>query len=365
MTSRLDALRAKLQTENLDGLLVSHPSNRRYLSGFTGSSGTLLITPTETLIVAPPLYYEQIGREVSGFTLWQQPRHPHEAIGALLQEKGIKRVGFEAETLSVAEYDRWRAAAPEVEWRATEGLVAELRAVKDEEELNGIRQAQAISDQAFAQLLTIVQPGKTERDIAWAFEQIIHDLGAEGVAFPTIVASGVNSALPHYRAAERVIGENEIVLIDFGVRFKGYNSDCTRTLFTGDPNRDPKFVRVYNIVAEAVSAAEAGIKAGLPCLDADKLARDVIAGQGHGAEFGHGLGHGIGLDVHEAPSMGQRVTAEKCLPAGSVVTIEPGIYFGDWGGVRIEDLAIVREDGVEVLTQATKAIDAWQQANRR
>lgn len=366
MNARLAAVRARLAEQALDGLLVTQPENRRYLSGFTGSSGVLLVTPLRAMLATDGRYYQQVRREAPSVELVRQdPRQP-ESIAGMLVELGLRRVGFEAEALTVADYSRWQAAAPEtVEWIATEGIVAALREVKDDQELELIRRAQAISDAGFERLLTIIQPGKTEAEVAWEFEFALRQLGADDLAFSLIVACGPNAALPHYHPGDRVIGKDEIVLVDFGVLFQGYRSDCTRTFFTGDPAADPEYVRVYTLCLQALEAAKAGIRSGISARAADALARDLIAAAGYGDEFSHGLGHGIGLAIHERPTLSYRVPDDVTLAAGSVITIEPGIYRPGWGGVRIEDLVVVREDGVEVLTQASKDIDAWRAANRR
>lgn len=363
--TRLTTVRARLDEQGLDGLLISQPENRRYLSGFTGSSGVLLVTPWEAFIVTDSRYFEQVGREVPQFEFVRQSGRLAAAIGGLVARLDLRRVGIESEAVTVAEFGRWQAAAPSsVEWVPTEGLATRLRAVKDATELDLVRRAQAIADGGYECLLTIVQPGKTEKQVAWEFEVTLRELGADAPAFPIIVASGPNAALPHYRAGPRVIGENEIVLVDFGARVDGYHSDCTRTLFTGDPATDPEFVRVYGVCLDALETAEAAIRAGVGNRAADAIARDVIAAAGHGDDFGHSLGHGIGLAVHEEPFISYRAEDGETVPAGSLVTIEPGIYRPGWGGVRIEDLAVVHEDGVEVLTRAGKEIDAWRHANR-
>lgn len=365
MTQRLGALRHQLHEASLDGLLITNPANRRYFSGFTGSAGALLVTPTDAFLVTDFRYYTQAATEAPTFTLWEQPTRLNVAILELIAARGLRRVGFEAESVTVADFNAWRDALPELEWVPTEGIGTGVRAAKEPGEIEAIRRAQAIADEAFMRLVPRIQPGKTEREIAWTFESLVRDLGAEGAAFSTIVASGPNAALPHARPTGRAIGPNEIVLIDFGARVDGYHSDCTRTLFTGDPASDPQFERVYSTVLAALAEATAATRAGARGFAIDGVARDLIAAAGHADHFGHGLGHGIGIEVHEGPSLSHRVAPEATIPHSSVVTIEPGIYLPGWGGVRIEDLVVVGGESVEILTTVSKDIDLWRQVNAR
>ncbi|MDQ7030690.1 MAG: Xaa-Pro peptidase family protein [Ardenticatenia bacterium] len=360
---RLTALRTTMADHGADAFLISNAHNRRYFSGFTGSSGLLLITPEEAHVITDFRYYEQVQREAPAFSLHRQTGRLEEALGELLAEVRPSRVAFEADDVTVAAFERWRQVAPQgTEWVSTEEVGKRLRATKDEEELNLLRRAQAITDAAFERFLVEVEPGRTERELAWRLEVILRELGADDVSFEIIVAVGDHAALPHYHPhpGERPVQQNDIVLVDFGAQVGGYHADMTRTFVVGEP--DEMFTRVYQACLGALEAVEAAVRAGMGCREADQVARAYLEDQGFGEHFGHSLGHGVGLEVHERPYLSFRAPADDVIPTNSVITLEPGIYVPGWGGVRIEDLAIAREDGLDVLTQTTKAIDAWLRA---
>lgn len=361
MNNRLDQLRAALKNQNLDAFLVTDAINRTYLSGFSGSSGVLLVTSADAYVVTDFRYFEQVGRQAPDWTLCKQSKSLTETVGDLIKETSPFRIGFEADALTVSEWNAYRKAGPDAaEWIETEGLLRQMRSRKAEHEVEAIRRAQRITDEAAMHLPRLIQPGKTEKQVSWELEKLMRDLGADGPAFEIIVASGPNSALPHYHPGERVIGANEIVLVDFGAKLDGYHSDMTRTYFTGEPSDE--YAHIYNIVLQALYRAEDAIRAGVGAKAADAVARDYISEHDHPDDFGHGLGHGVGLDIHESPSLSFRAKEEEKLEARQVVTIEPGIYLPGWGGVRIEDLALVTEEGIEIFTTTTKDIDAWRKA---
>ncbi len=352
---RLAALRKKLAELELDAVLISQPENRRYLSGFTGSAGVLIISQEAALLATDFRYYTQVAEEAPDFELAEIPQKLTDQLPELLERIGAQRVGFESEHVTVAQLDRWREAASDVEWVATTGLVEELRAVKSPAEIEAIRRAVTVTDQAFAQVIQTLRPGVKERDVAWALQAALHELGAEKPSFDIIVAAGPAGAKPHARATDAEIPAGVPIVIDMGAVVDGYCSDMTRTVVIGEP--DETYREIYSLVLEAQQAAEEGIRAGLTGVEADALARDIIKAAGHEEHFGHGLGHGVGLAVHEAPRL-SFTAGEEPLQPGMVVTVEPGIYLPDWGGVRIEDLVVIREDGVEVLTQTPKALEA-------
>jgi Xaa-Pro aminopeptidase len=347
---RLTKLRELLVDHDIEAIAISQPENRRYLSGFSGSSGCLIISQEEQVLATDFRYYERAGRECPGWRLEQVKQKFTDVLPGLLTRLAAKRVGFESAHLTVATYEKWREAADKVEWVATTNLVESLRQVKDEDELAAIRRAVAIADEALAELLSRLRPGLTEREIAWELEGAMRQRGAEKPSFDLIVASGPNSALPHVKTGERAIAVGEPILIDMGCIFEGYCSDMTRTFCLGQSNG--KFDEIYDLVLRAQERAEAGIKADMTAREADALARSVIAEAGYGEFFGHGLGHGVGLAIHEDPRMSS--FSEDTLPAGTVVTVEPGVYLPDWGGVRIEDMVVVRQDGLEILTASSK-----------
>jgi Xaa-Pro aminopeptidase len=261
-------------------------------------------------------------------------------------------VGFEAGHLSVEQLQGWeRALKGHLRLTYTTHLVEDLRMSKGEEELQAIRRAVALADEALVHIYGWMQPGMTERQVAWELESTMRTRGAPGVSFEVIVASGPNGALPHLRPGERVIQTGEPVVMDLGCVVDGYCSDVTRTVCLGQP-KDDKYMKVWQLVLQAQEGAEAGIKAGITGVDGDKLARDIIVEAGYGDYFGHGLGHGVGLAIHEDPRLS--FTYPGQILAGAVITVEPGVYLPGWGGVRIEDMVVVREAGVEVLTGAAK-----------
>jgi len=354
---RIAGLRAKLDERGLDALLVSHPQNRRYLSGFTGSAGYLLISGEEPVIATDFRYFEQAEQEASGFRLHAISQSPAEAwLPELLAGLGGKKVGIEAEHLPYAAYKRFAKAVADIpqgerpRLAATSGLVEGLRAIKEPDELAAIQAAVDLGDAAFAHVSERLAPGWSEREAAWEIERYVREHGGEAVSFETIVAGGAWGAMPHASPRDRRLEAGEAVVIDLGVRRDGYCSDLTRTLFLGEP--DDRFRRVYDIVLGAQLAALELIEAGMTGEQAHFLAHRVIAEAGYGEEFGHGLGHGVGLEVHEAPRLGRG--SSDALADGMVMTIEPGIYVKGWGGVRIEDVAVMENGRLRVLTHAPK-----------
>ncbi|MCS7260698.1 MAG: Xaa-Pro peptidase family protein [Anaerolineae bacterium] len=348
---RLRRLRQQMHAQGLAALLVSEPHNRRYLSGFTGSAGVLLITHERQGIATDFRYYTQVHQQCPDWELFQVGRDFEGHLAHLLRELGVQgdRVGYEAAHVSVETWRRWSAAVGETATLVdTLGLVEQLRQVKDADELRALRRAIAIAESAWLQLLEVLRPGMSEREIAWQLERIMRTSGADAVAFPPIVASGPNGALPHAAPSERPIQAGEPLVLDFGCVVDGYCSDLTRTVCLGQPC-DARYRELWQLVQEAQQAALRGLRAGLSGAEADRLARAVITTAGYGEYFGHGLGHGIGLATHEAPRLNP--DSSDVLPAGAVVSVEPGIYLPDWGGVRIEDLVLIHPDGAEVLTQ--------------
>ncbi|NJN17015.1 MAG: aminopeptidase P family protein [Oscillochloris sp.] len=359
MHERVTRLRALLRERDLPALLVSAPSNRRYLSGFRGSAGMLLVSESAAMLFTDGRYLIQSAREAPDFAL-SELVNPGRSLGDALAEAagmlGLRRIGVEASNLSLAEYRRIEAALDGVELVAGEGLVERLREVKDGAEIAILRRAIAITDQAITAVLPQLRPEMSERQAAWMLEVAMRERGAEAPSFPIIVAAGPNAALPHARPGDDLLGEGLPIVIDMGARVDGYHADLTRTVTIGAPAA--RFREIYAIVLAAQQQALAGLRPGLACSDADALARDHITAAGYGAAFGHGLGHGVGLDIHEGPGL-RRVAEGKQSPvlhAGMVTSVEPGIYLEGWGGVRIEDLALITADGAEQLSQAPKQV---------
>lgn len=339
MTTRVDRLRASLE----EPLLVSNPVNVVYLVGFSSSNVALLVEP-ERVQLFSDFRYAEAGRRVEGVEFVETKR----LVWADLVERLSGRVGFEADHLTYAWFET--LAAGEAELVPRRGLVEALRVVKEAVELEAIRRAAAITNEAYERLASEPFVGRTERELAWRMGELFHEGGAEGPAFPTIVAAGSNSARPHAVPRDRKIEAGQTVVIDAGARMDGYCADCTRTFATGPlPGR---LKEAYAVCLKAQLAGVEAVRAGVTGADADAAARRQIEEAGFGDAFGHGLGHGVGLEVHEPPRLSRESTAT--LGAGNVVTIEPGIYLEGLGGIRIEDLAVVRDGEPEVLTGFTK-----------
>jgi Xaa-Pro aminopeptidase len=326
-------------------LLVSAPVNVRYLTGFESTNAALLVEPERVRLFTDFRYAER-AREVEGVEFEETPRYLYTELAGRLPP----RVAFEADALTYANYEFLREGG--VELIPRRGLVESLRIVKDEPELDAIRRATEVTNRAYERLAEEPFAGRTEKELAWRMEQLFHDFGADGLAFPVDVAAGPTAASPHAVSGDRVVREGDLVLVDAGAILDGYCSDCTRTFAVGEVSAELR--EMYEVVRQAQQAGLDAVRAGVSGRDADAAARAVIADGGHGENFGHGLGHGLGLLVHEAPAL--RPESEDMLAAGNVVTVEPGIYLSGVAGIRIEDLVVVTEDGCEVLTSFPKEL---------
>jgi Xaa-Pro aminopeptidase len=342
MSKRLADLSAQLDAP----LLVTNLTNVFYLTGFDSSNAALLVEPGGGATLYTDFRYAESARSIPDVDVELTKRALLADVGARL--KG--RVQFESDVLPYLEWQR--LSSGDAELVPTEGLVAAIRAIKEEEEIAKIAKAARIADRGFEALTAETFVGRSEREIAWRLHELLHAHGADELAFETIVASGPNSALPHAHPTDRIVGPGSLVTIDWGARIDGYCSDCTRTVSTG--GLPARLREAYDVCLDAQERACASIKAGMTGVEADALARDPISEAGFGENFGHGLGHGVGLQVHEAPRLSTE--SKDTLQPGHIVTIEPGIYLEGLGGVRIEDLAVVREDGVELLTAFPKAL---------
>lgn len=352
MNERLTRLRSLMVEQGLDALLVSQGENVRYLSGFTGGSDGLLIVTAERALLATDFrYYEQVRQQASDWELAEVPGRVSATLATQLAALAARRVGYERHVLTVETYDTWREASPGVEWVGVSGLVERLRMVKDASEVALIEQAVRIADEALAHIAEWLRPGVTEREVAWELEVYMRTHGAEELSFTTIVGSGPNGAMAHAVTSERPIRAGDPVVIDMGARYGGYCSDITRSFCLGRASED--YVQVWELVRQAQEAAEQAARAGITGVALDAVARQIIYGAGYEGKFGHGLGHGVGLAIHESPRAS--VSYSETLPAGAILTIEPGIYDPAWGGVRIEDMVVLTESGCRVLTQAPKA----------
>lgn len=355
MGNRLANLRDKMAEEHLDAMIVVYPPNQYYLSGFAGGEyldATFLISCDQAWISTDSRYYEDVRRRAKEFTLFEAGYDHNKVLGEFAAAAHPKVVGFEASRLVVSTFKDWTKAARKAGFKLkpTTNLVEELRVVKELEEIAHIRQAVELTDAAFKHFCEVAVPGMTEKEGAWVIESYMRDHGADKAAFDLIVASGPNGALPHAIPGDRAFQRGEPIVVDIGCRVDHYNSDLTRTVCLGEP--DSQFDKIYNTVLKAQRAAERKVKAGTRGKRADAYARNVIDKAGYGDRFGHGLGHGVGLEVHEAPRA-SRLSKDTYRP-GMTLTIEPGIYIPGWGGVRIEDLLLIQEDRSEVLSQASK-----------
>jgi Xaa-Pro aminopeptidase len=347
--TRADRVQARL--DDVDALLVTDLVNLRYLTGFTGSNGLCVLGPGLRRFVTDFRYVERAAAEVDG---WDRERSPTEFLAALGEgwPENVRRLGFEDQRVTVRQHARLRELVPEpIELVAAGGRVEAERARKEDAEIAAIAAAAQLADAALAAALADGLIGRTERDVALALETAIRAGGGEP-AFATIVAAGVNGAAPHATPGDRAIERGTLVTIDFGARLDGYCSDCTRTYAAGAVGDD--LAAIHDLVLRAQTAALDAVRPGAEGREVDAVARDLITADGHGEHFGHGLGHGVGLEVHEAPRLAR--TAKEPLQNGNIVTVEPGVYVPGLGGVRIEDLVVVAPDGARVLSGHSKEL---------
>ena len=342
-------MRARLETARVDALLVTNLTNVRYLTGFSGTNGQVLIGRDGAAFFTDPRYEARASQLVQGATVAIYPARLTDVLDAHLTATGVGRLGIEG-SMSLAERDELSAAMPVMEIVTTKGLVEALRRVKDAEELEVLRAAASLADEALAWALETISPGITEREISLGIEIHMRKAGAEGVSFPPIVGSGPLSAHIHHSASDRAVEKGDMVLLDLGCRLDGYCSDLTRTVVLGPATDEDS--ALYSLVSQAQAAGIAAVAAGAHGAEVDAQARSIIAAAGHGERFGHGLGHGVGLDIHEAPRLHK--ISEDVLQSNEVVTVEPGVYVPGHGGVRIEDCVVVGEAGPEILGHAPK-----------
>ncbi|MGE5559794.1 MAG: M24 family metallopeptidase [Chloroflexota bacterium] len=352
MATRLSKLRSRLSEQGLEAMLVTNPLNRAYMSGFNGSAGVLLISQDTALLFTDFRYIERATAQAPEYKVIRHATPMSKSIQEALAEHGIKQLGYEQDHVTVGSYEGYRTAFSGVELVPTSGLIEGLRQYKDADELDKMRRAAAIADAAYIHILKYIKAGVTERDVALELEFFMRKNGAEKLAFDVIPASGPRGSLPHAEATGRVLQDGDLITMDFGCVYEGYCSDITRTVGIG--NISDKQREIYRIVLDAQLAALKACRAGISGRELDAVARDIITEAGYGENFGHSLGHGVGREVHELPRSSP--TADGVLEPNMIVTIEPGIYIPDWGGVRIEDTVVVLPDGCERLTKSTKEL---------
>ena len=358
MIDRLRRLREAAAAIGADAAIVTHPANRHYFSGFPAgdhapdeSSGVLLVSEESAILFTSPTnlpWAESAVRPPVTARPWSRPWPTF--LGQELRLLGVHHVAFEDRALSVADHAGILGSAEEIQLVPVDTAFHALRAVKSDEELATIAQAARITDAAFTTVTAAAAPGMTEKALAWQLESTMRELGADGPGFPVIVAAGPHGARPHHDPSDRPIEEGEPVVIDMGAMIGGYSADLTRTFCLGEA--PPEFIDRYNTLLSAQRRALAQIQATMTGRAADAVARDALSAAGYGEQFLHGLGHGVGLNIHEFPSLGKN--SDDILEPGHVVTIEPGVYIEGWGGIRIEDLCVVTSTGLDILSAAPK-----------
>jgi Xaa-Pro aminopeptidase len=353
MESRLNRLRAKFDGAGIDALYLENRYNVRYLTGFTGSTAVLVVTPDGGRLFVDPRYWVQAAQQAEGVEIVECGAGMSKEVLEAVRGMGIPRLGFEAGDMTVARRDALAEALPDSALIGTTGLLEDLRLVKDAEEIAVTKRACALVDAMFDSILGLLKPGTLERDIALELEYRMRKSGAERIGFDSIIAAGENGAKPHAEPSERPLRHGDLVTMDFGARVDGYNADITRTVAIGAALSKQR--EVYDVTLRAQEAAAAALMPGVSYVGADKVARDIIADAGYGEYFGHGLGHSLGLEVHDGARLSP-AAPEGTVRAGEIWTIEPGIYIPDWGGVRIEDDVLVTDAGPEILTHAPKEL---------
>ena len=348
---RVENVKTKMAAQDLPALLITDMKNIYYLTGFSGTAGCILLTKERNIFMTDSRYSEMAKALISGFEIIET-RDPIGQLPALLEFEQIKRLGFE-ENVEYSFFNQLATRLPEVTLFASQNFLMELRQFKNEDEINKMKKACAISDAAFMEALKFIEPGCTEIEIANFLDFKMREMGASGISFDTIIASGHRSSLPHGVASHKTIEFGDTVTMDFGCYYDHYASDMTRTIFVGEA--DPKVAEIYHVVQKANQALIEKAKAGLSYADFDRIPRQVIEEAGYGKYFTHGIGHGVGLDIHEIPYFNQKMT-DQFLEENMIVTDEPGIYIPEFSGVRIEDDLLITKNGCEVLTNAPKTL---------
>lgn len=347
---RIQRLRGLMQEQGLKALLITNATNRMYMTGFTGSSGYVVMTEERAILLTDFRYMTQAPQQAVGYEVIEHAPKAMETVKGLLAKAGLTKLGFEQNDMTYGVYQACAGTLSGIELVPTDSMVEELRMVKDEGELAIMQEAAELADRTFEYVVGVLKPGMRELDIALEIEMYVRAHGAASTSFETIVASGERSALPHGKASDKIIGTNQFVKLDFGAYYKGYCSDITRTVVLGSPT--DKHREIYSIVLEAQLETLDRIRPGMTGREADAVARDVIKRYGYGDLFGHGTGHGLGMEIHEAPRLS--MTGDVVLTPGMTVTVEPGIYVPGFGGVRIEDDIVITDTGNRRLTQSSK-----------
>ncbi|OPZ71943.1 MAG: putative peptidase [Firmicutes bacterium ADurb.Bin456] len=350
MIDRIKKLRERFAAKDVEALYVTNPENRFYLSGFTGTAGSLLLCRNNNYLFTDFRYTGQAAQECPDYRIIEWSGENAKILLEYLADNGVSLLGLEGDNLTYNQFMSLREQLAGVGLKSVSGLVEELRASKDKGEIALIEVAVRLADEAFQEVLPLLRPGVPEKEVALMLEYSMRCRGAEGASFKTIVASGARSALPHGVASAKIMAPGDFVTLDFGAIYNGYHSDITRTVVLGRPEQKQR--EIYDIVLKAQTSAIESLRAGIKASDVDGAARGIIAGAGYGEQFGHSTGHGVGLCIHEKPRLSAR--DQTLLEEGMVVTVEPGIYLPGWGGVRIEDTVLVQNDGCRILTRTPK-----------
>ncbi|MFP3321573.1 aminopeptidase P family protein [Planococcus sp. SIMBA_160] len=348
---KLMKLREQMQKRELDSLLVTNPYNLRFITGFTGTAGLALITPNDAWFITDFRYTEQAGEQVKEFKVVQAQKGLLDEVARIAQEAVVERLAFEQDYMTFATYSQYQEKLSAI-LEPVSGLIEQLRMVKAPEEIDVLKAAAKIADDAFEHICTYIKPGMTELQVSNELEFFMRAQGATSSSFDIIVASGLRSALPHGVASDKKIEQGDLITLDFGALYQGYVSDITRTVAVGEPS--DKLKEIYQVVLDSQVLALENIKPGMTGIEADAIARDYIKSKGYGEAFGHSTGHGIGLEVHEGPGLSFR--SETVLEPNMAVTVEPGIYLPGIGGVRIEDDILITETGNVRLTHSSKEL---------
>jgi Xaa-Pro aminopeptidase len=346
---KLTKLRNKFKELKIDALLVTSGVNRRYLSGFSGDAGWLLITENDSLLFTDFTYLERAQSEAEDFSVIKFPGKEIKPLDCLVTaagQLGINSLGFEADSVLYSFYDDLVKKLSSINVIPTRKFVESLREVKSHDEINSIKKAASIADEAFMNTMKYFRPGVRESEIRAHLNYFIQTSGGFKESFEIIIASGPRGAVPHAKTSDETIKEGELVVIDYGATYNGYCSDCTRTVMIGEPDERQK--TIYDLVEKAQKAAMNIVAPGVECKEIDRRAREIFEHEGYREEFGHSVGHGLGLMVHESPGLNS--TNNQKLEPGMVITVEPGLYFSGWGGVRIEDTVVVTDHGFELIT---------------
>lgn len=350
----IEKLKKYIEKSNFEAALIVSPENRFYFTGFESSDGYLIATKDEAVFITDGRYIEAAEKQAKGCKVVLQERKATQ-IRDILGSFGAKSVAVEADRMTLSEYTMFASALEGVEMLADGSLDAainEIRSVKQASEVEKIKTAQRISEEALEHIFSFIKPGKTEKEVALELEYYMLSHGAQGISFETIAVSGKKSSMPHGVPDDKIIENGDFVTMDFGALYEGYHSDMTRTVAVGYASDEMK--EIYDTVLKAQLNSINSIRAGLPCKDADTAARSVIENAGYGKYFSHSTGHGVGVEIHEYPNLSQ--LSDKALKAGNIVTVEPGIYIPEKFGVRIEDMVLVSENGCENLTKAPKEL---------